>query len=621
MPHRASLRSPLVLLGALIVPAALAAACSSKGGNGPGGATAGRGASGRGGSGTNSSGPGTSGQGGGISITDGGLPDATGCAYNCSPDHHSVIDCTGATVATCSGSQACDLSTGGCSDACTAAVNNKQSIGCDYYATNMEMDYSNQCFAAYVANTWSSAAHLGVEFYPGTPLTVASFARIPSGTGANITFTAYDDTTGLMPGDVAILFLSGSSTSPNVPCPAGVSTAIPMGSLIQGTGQGHSFHITSDVPVVAYQMNPYGGGSAFITGASLLLPTSVWDTNYVAVTAAPYSSVTMDSPSLNIIAAQDGTTVTLLPSVAVVGSAGGKPLPAGPANMPYTFTLDTGEQAQFSQQADLTGTIVQATHPIGFMAGNACMQKPLGTGDCDHGEQMLPPIKALGNEYAAVMFRPRVAGDMAIWHLVGTVAGTTLTYSPAAPTNAPTMLAAGQAVDFMTDQPFVVTSQDLSHPFRLFAEMTGALWSGLSNTGGYGDPDFVLGVPPQQFLNDYVFFTDPSYPETNLVVVRAKDKSGAFQDVSLDCAGTLGGWQAVGDYEWTRIDLMSHDFVGQNGCSTGRHEIKSTALFGLWVWGWGSPETTINTKYVSYGYPGGMNVAPVNGVTILPVSK
>jgi hypothetical protein len=54
-------------------------------------------------------------------------------------------------------------------------------------------------------------------------------------------------------------------------------------------------------------------------------------------------------------------------------------------------------------------------------------------------------------------------------------------------------------------------------------------------------------------------------------------------------------------------------------CSSGRHEMKSGAPFGLWVWGWGSPETTIDTKYVSYGYPAGMSVAPVNSVVIPPM--
>ena len=44
-------------------------------------------------------------------------------------------------------------------------------------------------------------------------------------------------------------------------------------------------------------------------------------------------------------------------------------------------------------------------------------------------------------------------------------------------------------------------------------------------------------MPPEQYLQQYVFFTDPTYPETNLVVVRARGTDGQFHDVNLDCGG------------------------------------------------------------------------------------
>ena len=67
------------------------------------------------------------------------------------------------------------------------------------------------------------------------------------------------------------------------PCP--VPAAIGTGVQVHGTGIGTAFHITTDMPVVAYQMLPYGGGAAAATGASLLIPTSAWRTNYIAVSA------------------------------------------------------------------------------------------------------------------------------------------------------------------------------------------------------------------------------------------------------------------------------------------------------------------------------------------------
>jgi hypothetical protein len=145
---------------------------------------------------------------------------------------------------------------------------------------------------------------------------------------------------------------------------------------------------------------------------------------------------------------------------------------------------------------------------------------------------------------------------------------------------------------------------------------------------GRGDAEFVNVVPAAEFLDSYVFFTDPTYPETDLVVVRVKGPHG-FSDVDLDCAGTLGGWLPVGSsglYEYTRTDLVRGNFVPQGNCNTGRHEIKSASPFGLTVWGWGSAATGqmfqgFYSQYVSYAYPAGAGVQPVNTVVIPAVPQ
>lgn len=540
---------------------------------------------------------------------EGGKEGST-CASKCSSDLHSVTDCNGVVTQTCMGSNGCDISTGTCTNACQAAVNNKQSIGCEYYATQMDQ-YSGPsvCFVAFVANTWNTPVKIGVDFNGQTIANVQSFTWTPVGFGPSITYSPYNPQAGLPPGQVAILFLAGL-TGANPQCPK--PTALGANAMLQGTGIGHSFHVTTDVPVVAYEMNPYGGGNAAVTGASLLLPVSSWDTNYIANTASPY---TVNGPSINIIAAEDGTTVTMLPSVALVGGNG---LPSGAANTQVKFNLKKGEQAQFIQNADLVGSVLQSNKPIGLMAGNPCMNMPQGTSFCDHGEQMIPPVRALGNEYVGVMYRGRTSpNDPTIWRLVGAVDGTTLTYTPQIP-GAPKTLKRGQMVEFVTNTPFVVKSQDDQHPYELFDYMSGSSWSMLADQSGYGDPDFSVIVPPQQYLNSYVIMTDPSYPETNLVIIRRKDQNDMFQDVTLDCAGVLKGWTKVGEYEFTRPDLSTGDFQPVGKCSNGRHELTSAAPFGVGVWGWGTPKTGSFTANVSYSYPGGMNVQPINTVVIPP---
>jgi len=220
------------------------------------------------------------------------------CGLTCSDDLHAIVDCNGNAVSECTGTTACDSGLHTCVDACTAAETGKRSIGCDYYATSMDVLTTGNCFAAFVANTWNSPVHINVK-YQGTDLPVAGFIRIPVGAGPTLSYQAYDPVAGLQPNEVAILFLGGGTgTAPLCPVPS----AVPSSSIV-GTGIGSSFEITTDVPVVAYQINPYGGGSAAVTAGSLLLPTSVWDTDYVAVNVT--ASGIAGAPSMNIVAREE----------------------------------------------------------------------------------------------------------------------------------------------------------------------------------------------------------------------------------------------------------------------------------------------------------------------------
>src|SRR5262249_44599234 len=150
---------------------------------------------------------------------------------------------------------------------------------------------------------------------------------------------------------VAVLFLSRDPAAENDPndapqaprrlasCPAGVTPAVVGDAATHGTGRGKSFHIKTNVPVVAYQMLPYGGGRARVTGATLLYPTNVWDTNYVAVNAYPApDAATADAvPTMAILGSQDGTRVTIRPR-ATIDPGGG--LQGSPANASVTYTVN-----------------------------------------------------------------------------------------------------------------------------------------------------------------------------------------------------------------------------------------------------------------------------------------
>ena len=219
------------------------------------------------------------------------------------------------------------------------------------------------------------------------------------------------------------------------------------------------------------------------------------------------------------------------------------------------------------------------------------------------------------------------------FRIVGLVDGTTLTYEGATPSYAPTNLNLGDVVEMDASDVFVVKSQDDAHPFYLSAHMQGCTMyapNGMLTSDCRGDSEYVNVVPGKQYLSSYTFFTDPTYPEVNLVVTRTVGKNG-FADVTLDCYGTLTGWKPVGtsgQYEYTRVDLSTGNFQGVGKCDNGRHQMSSTANFNVTVWGWGSATTGgayaqpnfpgFYTQAVSYAYPVGMSVRQINNVVILP---
>ena len=82
---------------------------------------------------------------------------------------------------------------------------------------------------------------------------------------------------------------------------------------------------------------------------------------------------------------------------------------------------------------------------------------------------------------------------------------------------------------------------------------------------------FVNVLPPKQFLSSYVFFSDPTYATTNLVITRVKSATGTFSDVTVGCLGTVTGWTPVGTngmYETTTVDLIRAN-LGVGQCSNG----------------------------------------------------
>ena len=568
-----------------------------------------------------------------------GLP-----TQGCSPDLQNVVDSNGNVVQQCPPDQGCEG--GQCVSACQAAAANHGSVGCDFIVATPAF-YSSSlapygdlppCFAVFVSNGWGKAAKISVA-RAGTTYDVTTFARLPT-TGADASAWPLLTAAGLPPNEVAVLFLSSDPNATN----ANGATTCPVADAINGatavvngstqtpssTGMGQAWHITSDVPVNGYDIIPYGGAHTALPSAELLLPTTAWGNNYVAVQPVSNDFVGAGQPWAQIVAMQDGTQVSVLPSVDLPSGGG---VAGASKGMTTTYVLDAGQyvQWQFPQGAtgDMSGSIFLSNNPVAFNGGNGnlCLMSASspGGGGCDSEHRLVPPVSALGSEYALSPFPTRRADlqdESVPYRIAGTVDGTVLTFDPPI-SGAPSTLSLGQVVDLESTTPFVVKSQDAQHPLYVAQKMPGCQVTsgsrpGVNPTSNYGnclgDEEQVGMVPPAQWLLKYVFFTDPTYPTTSIVVTRQVTSSG-FKDVNVDCVGNVTGFKPVGSngqYEYASVDFIRAT-LPNGSCGNGLHTATSAAPFGLVVWGVDS--------YASYGYPAGGNVRTINKVVVPPTPK
>ena len=618
-------------------------ATSGGGSSGSGGSSGGSGSSGSGGSGGSSGSSGSGGSSGssGSSGSGGssGSSGSSGGPLGCSADLHSIVDAAGKKISDCPADQGC--AGGSCVSACAAASAAGANLGCGFmlstprtYVGGAAMNEPNTqpCFAAFLANTWGAPALVTVQ-RGGKSYDATTFGRIADSAKPPAMWAPIP-ASGIPVGQVGVLFLSSDpnatlmETGEPLTCP--VPPAIGAATEVKGTDVGEAFVIGASVPVSAYDIFPFGGAHSHFPAAQLLFPTSAWGKDFVMI-AAPFGSYAADGPLFGqIIATVDATHVSISPSVSLPAGGGFPAMPKGQAS---TFTLAKGQVLQWQLPAgskDMSGSIVEADQPIAAIGGSQLFRlQPLGDGPGGETTHTpTPAVATLGNDYVLAPYETRRADlveETIVYRLVGALDGTILTFDPPVP-GAPASIARGEVVDFSAVGAFRVTSQGNTHPFAIAQTMSSANVPGGSRPGALipfpglpagqspplGDEDFVVTLAPSQFLSNYVFFTDPTYATTSLVVTRVRPSGGAFTDVTIDCLGVVSGWKDIGVsglYQFARVDLVRAG-VPVGTCANGPHGAKSAGAFGLVVWG-------LDT-YSSYGYFAGGNAAKLNDQELKP---
>jgi hypothetical protein len=332
-------------------------------------------------------------------------------------------------------------------------------------------------------------------------------------------------------------------------------------------------HVTSLQEVTVYGLNRI----QYTTDAYLGLPVDILGTEYF-VLGYPVTLSGL-ATEFGIVATADATTVTITPSVTTGGRA---------ANVPYTITMNQGQTYQLQNGtlgADLSGTLVTSSKPVAVYGGNQCTDIPLGTVACDHVVEQLTPTSTWGKQFVTMPLGTRVRGDT--FRFVASTSGTVLRVNGVAVAT----LGRGQVHERIITGPSLIQATE---PVMVAQYSNSTSYDGITS-----DPFMMLVPPFEQFLAEYTVTTPATGFSINYVNVVAPTTAAGL--VTLDGVAIPAA---------SFIAIPGSTFSGaQVPVSLGSHHLSSLYPFGVFVYGFAS--------YDSYGYPGGMSLAPVATVTTL----
>ena len=368
-----------------------------------------------------------------------------------------------------------------------------------------------------------------------------------------------------------------------------------------GLRVGGSYRVTSDVPVVAYQFNPVDGSSSFLSDAAMLYPAAALDTiNHVTAWKSMYDNTNGFQHSyVTVIATVDGTMVTVNPSVV---TAAGPGVPQGAPGAPFPVAMQEGDVLNVAVQSipdSMTGTKItsNADHPVAVFAGQECALIPESVCCCDHMEEQLAGVRQWGKSFIASRMPVRNAGapEQTLWQIYASEDATNVTIA-ADPgvSGIPSMqfvLNQGQMSEFYVSGPpgeegdFAVTAD---RPIAVYGYMVGSENFGSS----IGDPAMVAMAPTEQYLPRYVMLVPSTWMNDVAVVTRPVGAQILLDGVAIGDA--MFNPVAASGFEVARVPLADGVHVFDGGM-----EPFSVIIVGY-------------DQHDSYAYLGGTGTGKIN---------
>lgn len=341
------------------------------------------------------------------------------------------------------------------------------------------------------------------------------------------------------------------------------SISVPLTALLSSGGliSNNAFHIESDVEIAVYGLNY----NIYSTDAYAALPVDGLGTSY---RIAGYNGGQM-----SVIATEDNTGVEITSSAGLSVAS---------------FLLNKGEVYFYTNSA--IGALVSATKPVAVFAGDKCTN--FNCCACDHLIEQLPPIESYGLNFVVLPSGETDlgTGNVDYVQIIANEDGTTISTTSNGTFNMDT----GDAVRYQ----FSIAQQITANKPVLVVQYGKGTYCG---NGSMGDPMMMVIPPQDQFLKGYIVTTPLNFANHYLNIVAS---SYGYTGITLDGVNIPAEeFSVVGEsgYYGARIEITE-----------GNHTLLSSMPFGVFSHG-------INPNN-SYGYAGGMSLAPVASVSTVTIS-
>ena len=388
-----------------------------------------------------------------------------------------------------------------------------------------------------------------------------------------------------------------ANTVTTFPIPNTIGSLYP--ELFQEGKSNKGIHITSDIPIVAYA-HIYDN---FVSGASLILPSNTWGTEYNSVNYTQAAG--SNNYAFNyffVIAKDDNTQVEIKPAATTLGGWA-----AGSTN---TVTLNKGEvyNVLSGTGTDLTGSRIKSLScdkKIAVFSGSGRIEiAPCSSTSSDNLFQQAFPRAAWGNRYLTTrttgtvpqnIFRVCVSDPASIVKVNGLVLPNA-TYPTATLQN-------NFFYEFQDSIPTLITS-DKPIMVAQYCKSTSGCTDASGNING--DPEMIFISPTEQAIDKAVLYSSP-YQDIKFHYINVIIPNTGVSSFTLDGVSMVSKFKVHPQdptYSYAFLDSLSG-----NKLQAGSHTIQSNVAFNAIAYGYGDNNNGASSApRESYGYNAGTQI-------------